>query len=257
MVSGRDFRPDSDISSKLIQCADLHTDPFTGFTLLFPLKSHGEEGIGGKIHRPSSSIIIELKIKPLRGRFTFTVQDVDAVPGLRQRMSDSKAKSSAIHILKLTATSLLKDSAKSSISHPGHPCDGWLNHGQPMADGKTLLEVLDEREFFIVASFPEREVSKYWGEGPLPPSFRYDQVYGSAHDWEINGARQNSGEPLPSPTSTRLYRANRDELERLRRKDAELVHIAGMEPVATVNSFRGLEGDIIFVVRGCQTTLSH
>ncbi|CAH0054164.1 unnamed protein product [Clonostachys solani] len=44
------------------------------------------------------------------------------------------------------------------------------------------------------------------------------------------------------------YRANRDELERPRRKDAELVHIAGMEPVATVDSFQGREGDVVFVV---------
>ncbi|CAI6091069.1 unnamed protein product [Clonostachys chloroleuca] len=41
------------------------------------------------------------------------------------------------------------------------------------------------------------------------------------------------------------YRANKDELEHLRRKD---VHIAGMEPVATVDSFQCREGDVVFVL---------
>lgn len=44
------------------------------------------------------------------------------------------------------------------------------------------------------------------------------------------------------------YRANRDVLEQVRRKDAELVHIAGMEPAATVDSFQGREGDVVFAV---------
>uniref|UniRef100_A0A0B7K1B2 Uncharacterized protein n=1 Tax=Bionectria ochroleuca TaxID=29856 RepID=A0A0B7K1B2_BIOOC len=68
-----------------------------------------------------------------------------------------------------------------------------------MIDSKTLLQVLDEREFFIVASFPDKEVIKYWGDGPLPPSFRYEEVYGSGkeHEWDIDSAYQK-WESLPS-----------------------------------------------------------
>ncbi|CAG9982749.1 unnamed protein product [Clonostachys byssicola] len=212
MVSGKDFHPDSDIGSRLVQYADLHTDPYTGFSLLFPLKNHGEEGIGGRIHQldrnkmtieqPAQALLadeFEIKIKLPRGHFKFTVQDVDAVPGLRQRVPDAKPKSSAIHVTLEAGHNVLVEGFGKEFSHPGHPCDGWLNHGQPMIDGKTLLEVLDEREFFIVASFPHKEVMKYWGDAPLPPSFRYEQVYGSGtdHAWNISGAQQK-WESLPS-----------------------------------------------------------
>jgi hypothetical protein len=141
----------------------------------------------------------ELKIKLPRGHFKFTVQDVDAVPGLRQRVPDAKSKSSAIHITFEAGHNVIVEGFGKEFSHPGHPCDGWLNHGQPMIDGKTLLQVLDEREFFIVVSFPDKEVIKYWGDGPLPPSFRYEEVYGSGkeHEWDIDSAYQK-WESLPS-----------------------------------------------------------
>ncbi|CAH0025244.1 unnamed protein product [Clonostachys rhizophaga] len=82
LISGRDFCPDSDIGSKLIQYADLHTDPCTGFTLLFPLKSYGEEGVGGKIHQSHAPLAddFELKVKLPRGHFTFAVQEAMLFP---------------------------------------------------------------------------------------------------------------------------------------------------------------------------------
>jgi hypothetical protein len=61
MISGRDFLPGSDVGSKLIQYTDLHINPFTGFTLLFPLKNHGEDGIGGRIYQCKSLFLLSAR----------------------------------------------------------------------------------------------------------------------------------------------------------------------------------------------------
>lgn len=93
--------------------------------------------------------------------------------------------SSAIHVSLPAGRNATVQSFGKEFSHPGPPCDGWLKRDQPMVDSKTLLRILDERELFIIV-FPEREVSKYWDEGPLPLLFKNEQVYGSTHEWAVS-----------------------------------------------------------------------
>ncbi|VUC28144.1 unnamed protein product [Clonostachys rosea] len=132
----------------------------------------------------------EIKVKLPRGHFTFTVQHVDKVPGLRQRVPGAKPNVSAIHVTLEDGYNVAVEGFRKEFSNPDHPCDGWLNQGRPMVDGKTLLEVLDQREFFFVASMPDGVVRKMWGEGPLPPPFKYDVVYGTNHSWDTNRAQE-------------------------------------------------------------------
>jgi hypothetical protein len=75
----------------------------------------------------------------------------------------------------------LNGGARSTINgygkHFSNPLDteleGWVNDHKPIVQGVTLIDVLRQREFFLVVSWAPGPASKSLGDQYLPPAFTY------------------------------------------------------------------------------------
>ena len=65
------------------------------------------------------------------------------------------------------------------FANPGHPSQGWINKGKPIAGNITLLDVLLQRDFSLVVRMPPDLLAK---EMTSDPPFQYP--YGHHLDWD-------------------------------------------------------------------------
>ncbi|KAH7127894.1 hypothetical protein B0J13DRAFT_530579 [Dactylonectria estremocensis] len=52
---------------------------------------------------------------------------------------------------------------------PGHPSEGWLNRDEPIADGRTMLDILRQREFKFLVAAPDNILKNLFSDDALPP----------------------------------------------------------------------------------------
>lgn len=69
------------------------------------------------------------------------------------------------------------------FSNPGHSSEGWLLRNQPIVGQRTLMDILNMRNFVFVAGRPMDALAKRW-DTPLPAPFRYP--YGTEHSWDLD-----------------------------------------------------------------------
>ncbi|KAI8713767.1 hypothetical protein NCS52_01222200 [Fusarium sp. LHS14.1] len=69
------------------------------------------------------------------------------------------------------------------FSNPGHPSEGWLNRLEPIVEGKTLVDIIDQRHFTFVVHKPCDVLRRDWHENEMPPPFCYP--YGTVHGWDL------------------------------------------------------------------------
>lgn len=112
--------------------------------------------------------------------------NVDAVPGLRSRLPELEDKTAtAVHLKLHDGHFVDVDGFGKEFSNPGHPCEEYLIHRKPMVNNKTILDVLNEREFFLVVACPLNQVLMNWQEKGMPPPFDFAFAYGKSHDFNL------------------------------------------------------------------------
>lgn len=66
------------------------------------------------------------------------------------------------------------------FAHPGNPSDGWLRHQKPIIGQRTLVDIIQQRDFVFIVAGPRDKLEATWNS-PLPPPFSYP--YGTVHSW--------------------------------------------------------------------------
>ncbi|KAL7943375.1 hypothetical protein V8C42DRAFT_346827 [Trichoderma barbatum] len=74
------------------------------------------------------------------------------------------------------------------FANPGHPSDGWVNHGEPIVGNHTLLDTLSRRNFYFVVPSSAKEVYESWAPERVRPPFCY--YYGTEHHWDLERYRK-------------------------------------------------------------------
>lgn len=126
-----------------------------------------------------------ITVKFPRGKFQSFVEEA-SVP-LLARFPNAKAAQKGLGLV----TVHLRDDAEVTIDGFGIPfanpsdaeLEGWVNDNKAIADGHTLLDILQQRKFFFLVAYPCREIGKKWVEDLLPPPLSYP--YGTEHDWNV------------------------------------------------------------------------
>ncbi|RSM00399.1 hypothetical protein CEP52_009151 [Fusarium oligoseptatum] len=158
----------------------------------FPMGSTTEEDGFGICHRlerrnaglqvPTATDTRTIRVKFPRGSITYSVDSLD--DDKLQRLFPA-----ATRLLSIVRVSLQPGSEVTvegyglPLANPGHPSEGWLNKLEPIVGDKTLVNILEQREFTFVVHKPSDVLRRDWNEDQLPPPFSYP--YGTLHDWDI------------------------------------------------------------------------
>ncbi|KAK3327407.1 putative DNA helicase [Cercophora scortea] len=183
------------ISSKLILITKfVHTDAWMGIQLQFPIgdpDDNEETGFGvchfldgaidNGISMPSRQHRINIKFP--RDGFMRVIRPIDD-DATKARFPAFKKNLSLLKIILEDGAQVKVDGFGMPFANPGHPREGWLIRGDPVVDNFTLLDILQQRTFFVVAEGKSDYLNAAWSEDALPPPFSYP--YGSDHSWDMD-----------------------------------------------------------------------
>lgn len=112
--------------------------------------------------------------------------DPDSVlPGDKQQFMEQRNPCLALRVILGQGRQVTVDGFGMPFSHPGHPADGILNQGAPIAGDITLHKFLEQREFHLLlrtACTPSFILDLLWNKSPAQ-NFSYP--YGSDHSWNV------------------------------------------------------------------------
>lgn len=132
---------------------------------------------------PTVTDVRTIRVKFPRGRITYSVDSLD----------DDKLQGlfpAATRLLSIVRVSLHPGSEVAvegyglPFANPDHPREGWLNRLEPIVGDKTLVDILNQRDFTFIVHKPSDVLRRDWNEDQLPPPFSYP--YGTQHDWDID-----------------------------------------------------------------------
>ncbi|KAK4149095.1 P-loop containing nucleoside triphosphate hydrolase protein [Chaetomidium leptoderma] len=187
----------SKIRATAVSSRCMHTNPFLGFTLNFPLpqgQTVNEEAGFGVRYRLNRQVEggqglaqaeeHSLCVKFPRGQ-TVTIEE--AAPSLVTRLPGARS----------LVTVRFNDGAQVKVDGFGMPfknqedpdVEGWINRNEPIVEGITLLDFLAQRTFCFVFVASPSTMAKEWDDTRLPPPFSYP--YGSEHDWPSDAESRN------------------------------------------------------------------
>ncbi|PON27775.1 hypothetical protein TGAM01_v203542 [Trichoderma gamsii] len=164
---------------------ETHKTAWFGFSLSVPLGPNLEEdGFGmchtlsrhsGRLHvAPAETYDIQVLFPS--NAYSFTE---DLPPSLLAAIPDSDKLCRLNVYLKPGTYSTIKRFGM-PFSHPGTEIEAVINDNEPMCAGRTLVDILQQREFSFVVAASSNAVDAHWLQD-LPPPFRYP--YGEEHSW--------------------------------------------------------------------------
>lgn len=190
IIGGKRLGMPTDIDVSLVRSIANDSDAWLGFSIDFPFGLDIEDQGFGMVHRTDMALGEHGIAKPtttLRIVVRFPRDNaayfVTAIPTDQRDKLQSKKDLSLLEVF-------LKDEPNANVavhgfrmplSRPGHPSEGWLNRDEPIADGRTMLDIFQQREFKLLVAAPDKILTNLFSDDALPPPFSYP--YGQDHSW--------------------------------------------------------------------------
>ncbi|KAH8122378.1 P-loop containing nucleoside triphosphate hydrolase protein [Trichoderma asperelloides] len=152
-----------------------------GFTIEVPFGPNLEEDGFGMCHTGRSHVV-PAKTHLIRVVFPSSAYSLveELTLSLLAAMPISDKKFCRLNVYLEPGTYSTVDRFGIPFADPGTKVEAIINHNEPMCAGKTLVDVLQQREFSFVVAAPSNAVHTNWCQD-LPPPFRYP--YGEEHFW--------------------------------------------------------------------------
>ncbi|KAH8667822.1 AAA domain-containing protein [Ilyonectria robusta] len=162
--------------------------PWMGLDIEFPLGASAEDDGFGTVHSPQDRLydtqpyqFLRVLVKFPRGGFSFSYGLLDS--SARHRFPGAKKDPLLLDVFINDGAEVTVEGLGMPFANSDHPeIEGWLNRFEPVANGMTLIDVFNQRNFTIVVDHGEEYFVKHWNEANLRPPFSYP--YGTNHSWD-------------------------------------------------------------------------
>ncbi|KPM45180.1 hypothetical protein AK830_g1349 [Neonectria ditissima] len=189
LFGGKSLGVETDVTTMVTTYASADSDPWMGFIIHFPLGASNEDDGFGIVHksekldRLNSSTkpteVSQIVIKFPRGQTTRVISALHA--GKRDLFPGVKGGLSILDVSLVDDAIVQIEGFGMPFANPGHPAEDWILKGLPIAAGKTLLDILEQRSFQFVINSPPHVLEGVWDDAKFPQPFSYP--YGTDHTW--------------------------------------------------------------------------
>ncbi|KIE02685.1 hypothetical protein MAJ_00987, partial [Metarhizium majus ARSEF 297] len=177
----------SDVGSNLIAKNIPDKTAWLGFDIHFPFGEDNEENGFGMCYNWSDSEGIAVPAKTYTVTVKFPrhnvlriIRPVNALT--RSRFPDEKRELSLVEVVLKNDAEVIIEGYGMPYANQGHIAEKWLLENMPIANGITIMGLLEQRSYYFVVASEHNKLSEDWNFDILPPPFSYP--YGTEHSWK-------------------------------------------------------------------------